>query len=351
MTLHALVVAVETYQDPKIPSVTYAENDATAFSTCIEGLGVSPGNLTLLTNSTATKTAIESKLRTLTKYLQEGDEFFLYYAGHGFSQAGKNYILCHDTTSSSSTEAALTSIPLDSVFDLIRHSRCKRVSLFLDSCHSGLEIDGGMRSFTSKMTDEEFKDFCGQSEYYVAFSACSTDEVSYSTPMLKHGVWTYHLIQALSGNAPSALERNHFVTSSSLQNYVSLEVPRKLRDVRTDKAVQTPTCWGNLSREFIVANLEDVMAAQRARKRGGNQIKDTILQHTSVGSVRSLSGFKKNHKVPDSICFATRSFVQTIGANEASDIVDSIHEKLKKKIKYKRKELKIALSPKIRTTG
>ena len=340
MALHALVIAAEKYNDPKIKPVLFAEQDAAAFAEAVEALGAVPANVTVLTNSMATKTTIESKLRTITRYLEEADEFFLYYAGHGVSVAGKNYLVCNDSVPIAG-EIPYTCVELSGVLSQIRASKCKQVSLFLDACHSGVEIDEEMRSLVSVMTDEEFKDFCGESEHYVAFSACSTNERSYSSRVLKHGIWTHHLVQALTGVAPSALNRERFVTASSLQNYLSAEVPRTVRETRTDKSVQTPTCWGNLSREFIVADLRDLLSAKSAARKSVAQITDTIMQHTSIGAVRSLSGFQRRHTVPDSVNHVTRAFVQGIGTEEADGFIDEIHSKLKSKIRYKRRDLKI----------
>lgn len=343
MSRYVLSIAVEEYQDSRISPVYYAENDASEFSESLKSIGLNPKSTELLLSSKATKTAIESKLRTITKYLTEEDELFLYYAGHGFAQAGKNYITCHDTINSA-MEIAFTSVSLNYIFNVIRESACQKVMLFFDSCHSGLQISDDMRSLFSEMTDDEYKDFCQESEYYIAFSSCASDELSYPSTKLKHGVWTYHLVQALKGSAPSALVRNRFVTSSSLQNYLSAEVPRLLRQIRTDKAVQTPTCWGNMSREFIVADLKDVINARKAKassKGSLNAIKDTLIRSRQVGAVRSLKGFKKHHKVPTDINHATRGFVQNVGTEDVRDMVEATHAKLKSKLKYMRRDLKV----------
>ena len=48
-----------------------------------------------------------------------------------------------------------------------------------------------------------------------------------------HGIWTFHLIQALQGDAERAIDRERFITGDSLKNYLSLAVPIYIRDHTT----------------------------------------------------------------------------------------------------------------------
>ena len=61
------------------------------------------------------------------------------------------------------------------------------------------------------MTDEEFKDFFKDSEYHIAFASCQIDQYSYSSNILKHGIWSYYIIEALKGESPDALEKKRFI--------------------------------------------------------------------------------------------------------------------------------------------
>src|SRR5260370_1574 len=91
----ALVVAVEKYSHKTIPIVDYAEADAKGFASAIALHGYQ--TYELVPSSKATKSTIESNLRRQLKRLAADDEFIFYYAGHGFSKNGQNYITAHDT--------------------------------------------------------------------------------------------------------------------------------------------------------------------------------------------------------------------------------------------------------------
>jgi hypothetical protein len=55
-----------------------------------------------------------------------------------------------------------------------------------------------------------------------------------------HGIWTYHLILALQGDAEGALDRNRFITGESLKNYLTVAVPAYIRTNTNIQAAQRP---------------------------------------------------------------------------------------------------------------
>ncbi len=59
----------------------------------------------------------------------------MFYAGHGFSKNGHNFITCYDTDPDDLEE---TSIKLKDLLDICGKSACKRIVFFLDSCESGI---------------------------------------------------------------------------------------------------------------------------------------------------------------------------------------------------------------------
>lgn len=330
----ALIVAVEHYSDPKIPRVEFAEADATAFGSAIRLHGYDDAK-TLL-SAKATKSSIESHLRRGIQRLTADDEFIFYYAGHGFSNNGHNFITCSDTDIS---DLDKTSVSLQEVFDLIEKSPCKRVAVFLDCCESGITRLTKRRGIYGAMSENELDEFFRGSEYRVCFSACKTAESSYPSTALKHGIWTYHLIEALSGDAPKALEKGHRLTAMSLQNYLSDTVPRTLRKAYSTPEVQTPWLYGGQSRDFQIADLADILAKRAEAKPGYEQLKRTLFREIESIHIKSLSGFGKNHHVPDYVSNSTKNFVESISADDVEELCDQVFDEIKKQFKYKRQDL------------
>ncbi len=91
----AILIAVEKYHDKRIKPVQFAEADAMGFAQALE-LGGTLDKIPLL-SAGATHSQIKSKVRQHVKTLTADDELILFYAGHGFSNKGHNYLTCHDT--------------------------------------------------------------------------------------------------------------------------------------------------------------------------------------------------------------------------------------------------------------
>ncbi|MFI8619317.1 caspase domain-containing protein, partial [Acidovorax sp. NPDC077693] len=285
----------------------------------------------------ATKTRIESEVRRVCKTVTEGDTLYFFYAGHGFSKNDKNYITCHDTVRK---DLAPTSIELQGLLKEFAKSKCRNIILFLDSCHSGLEIDDSMRSILSDLSDDDFRDFCRTAEHHQAFSACKPDEQSRSAPYLKHGIWTYYVLEALNGRDKSALERGKFLTASSLQAYLSNSVPKSPYLPTGD--LQTPMAWGNKTREFIIADFTEIFAEQDAAARIGlGKFKGISMQGRVIGLIKKLSGFKSSNKVPAAVNATTRGFVRSVASDEIDQRVQELADALRASFGYKRKELRV----------
>jgi uncharacterized caspase-like protein len=331
----AIVIAVEHYRDSRIDKVEYAKADAEGLA---DALGLHEYEIQeKLIDADATKSSMESHLRRGLKRLRPDDEFVLYYAGHGFSKNDHNFLTCHDTDPD---DLEATSVSLQQVLELIDKSPCERIALFLDSCESGITKISKGRALYSSMSAAELDEFFRDAQYRACFSACKTSESSYSTAALNHGIWTYHLIEALSGNAPEALATRHRLTATSLQNYLSKAVPKTLRKVRRTPDVQTPWRYGGESQDFQIADLTKLIQEREQAKPGAEQIKRILFRETDSVQIRSLSGFsKKFHHVPDNVSHSTKGFVEKISTGEIEERMNGVFESIKKNMNYKRSDV------------
>ena len=342
MSKYSIIIAIEKYRDKRIPNLSFIEADGKAFKNVLLKQGHSKSNIIYLLNEDATKTTIEFELRNTLKRLNDNDEFVFFYSGHGFSTNDHNYITSYDSRKG---DLVNTSISLQYIFNLINKCNSKKIVLFLDSCHSGLPIDETMKDITSSMTDEELIEFFNKSKYTIGFASCRTDEVSYTSPALSHSIWTYHLIQALNGDEPKIIKNNKYILASSLQDYLSEIVPKSVVKYRTT-GMQTPVMFGNLSRNFIIADLTKIIEEKRKKKLTSSiKLDRALFSYDNIGTIKTLSGFiKKNHKVPDYNSNSTERFVKDIASNEIKDIVDSTIDRIKNSFNYKRKEIVRELS-------
>ena len=251
----SIYVAVENYDSKQIEDVKYADADVRELATVLEQHGFGPPDRELLIGGAATKTAIESVLRTTLRRLTKDDTLYLFYAGHGFSNVGESYLTCHDTRLS---DLEQTSIPVKWILRQLQDSNCQRIAMFLDACSTVLLANEELRSSYGSLNDAELEGFFGSAEQRVCFTACEAGERSHPDSELKHRIWTYHVIQAFDGQNQTALQGQR-LTASSLQNYLSVAVPAALQKT-APSAVQTPRKYGAFAGEFPLADLEEVFA-------------------------------------------------------------------------------------------
>lgn len=60
--------------------------------------------------------------------------------------------------------------------------------------------------------------------HYATFLSCQSGQSSYSSDNLKNGVWTYHLVEGISGNIPEVIKANKYITDRLLSDYLSTNV-------------------------------------------------------------------------------------------------------------------------------
>lgn len=338
----ALAIAVEQYHDGKFPPVSFAKNDAAEFSEVLKAIGYRPENIILLADNDATKARIDSALRRVTAQLQPDDKLCVYYAGHGYSEGGVNYLTCYDTVWS---DKAATSLPTKEVYEYLSASKSRHVVMFLDCCHAGLASEPDERGLVDDLSEAELKAFFAASEYQVCFSACRAHEKSHPSTKVRHGIWTHCLLRALRGEAPEALVRGQFVTSNSLQNFLNSAVPLALREAYADMRMQTPVAFGGLTNEFMIADVGPALEARRiAAAPNAPHLRRATFSRTQNGRVKSLSGFKKHHRVPDEATDYTNGWIHTIGAEDLAEKMSALCDRLREQFKFKRAEMKVDVS-------
>jgi hypothetical protein len=340
---HAIIIAVERYHEGKFTQVFYAENDASAFSAAIEALGFPRDRQTILVNADATKARIDSALRRVTQHLVQDDVLYVYYAGHGFSDAGTNYLTCYDSVW---RDLSRTSLPTQDVFRYLRESTSRRVAVFLDCCHSGIQPDLSERGMLDHLNNEELTAFFARSEYHVCFCSCRDDQKSHPITALKHGAWTASLLKALRGEAKEAFARENIVTAASLQNFLSDDVPRALRRAYQDIRAQTPLLYGHVTSDFMVADVTPAVNARRAAAQPvSRELRRAVLGALRNSTIKGLTGFRKGvHHVPRAADARADAFVHSVGDADLRSEVEAVHARIKEQFRYKRKDVEVELA-------
>lgn len=334
----AIAVAVENYSDRRIKSVDYAAADATEFARSLEQHGFAPVDQLILIDSAATKSVLESKLHARISSLAANDVLSVYCVSRGFADHGRNFIACHDTVMS---DLAGTSLSMEWLCGQFQESACQKIVLFLDVREDVPLAPAKGKTREIDLAENALIEFFQGTTRHLCFAACQLGQSSRSHGTLKHGIWTSHLIQALNGDAPLALDKTNRLTAASLQNFLKSEVPRSVRNLFTGTQVQTPAVYGTLSSDFLIANLDPILAARRgASDPSQQQLRSVRLFHEQKMPVKSLSGFCKGNFIPDRINDAAESFLAKIAEKDVEVEIDQVHEDLKSVFKFKRRDTK-----------
>lgn len=330
----AFLLSAGSYSDEALPNRSHTDADANALSRALEALGFAREHQVLLTGALATRTAAESKLRRLKSALGPGDSLYVFYAGHAFRHDGQSYLTCAD---SQADDLPATSLPLRAVLDVLTAAgNDGRAVLFLDASGEGLPDDADV---TPGLEETDLRDFSAAGNA-VCFTSCGRGEESCSSGRLKHGIWAYYLGEALGGNAPLALEDGRLLTARSLQAHLVAEVERTLRKTFQDARAQTPCLYAPEGRRFVIADVSPVLAG-----REGNadpryqQLKRGSLHTETAAKVKSLSGFRRFHHVPEHVTPWARQFVAEIAAEDIKSDVDAVYSAIRENLGYKRRDV------------
>lgn len=230
-TLWAVVIGVSRYRG-RIPALKYADRDAQAFHEyLVTHLGIPRDNLTLLVNEQATLTTLKRVLGTeLRRKAAEKDTVVIFFAGHGAPEADagsadddglEKYLVPHDADPA---DLYTTALPMREIEAILGRLASERVVFIADACYSGASAGrtfatAGRRAFVS----DTFLTRLARGRGRVVLTASRASEVSEERDLLRHGVFTYYLLEGLRGAADT--DRDGYVTVDEAYAYVSRTVP------------------------------------------------------------------------------------------------------------------------------
>jgi len=227
----AAVIGIDNYQN--VRHLKYAAKDARSFyDHLVKNTQIPEENITLLVNQEATLMRLRSILGThLKRKAGKEDMVIIYFAGHGASEKDamspdgdglEKYLLPYDANPNDLYASALPMSEVSRVFNRIRSERL----IFLgDACYSG--ASGGrtisLAGIRSNISDA-FLDRIARGKGRVILTASGPNEVSVEDDGLKHGVFTYFLLEGLRGMAD--MDRDGVITVDEIYGYVSKKVPQ-----------------------------------------------------------------------------------------------------------------------------
>jgi hypothetical protein len=343
----AIIIAIEDYRFAKgatgIVPVKFARNDATKFKKLLlEEFEIPEDNIIIWLDKDANKSALEDELKYQIRQLKSSDRFIFYYSGHGFYQNSNNKLTCWDThpTNLNGTTVSLKEILLDP----LDQSECEQSLIFLDCCSTNLTESLTGRDLISNFNDREFEVFVKSKNYHAIFMSCSPGEKSYPSELLQHGIWTYHLIEALKGNIPDAIIKDIYITDNSLKNYLSAAIPKFITEKTTHRDTQRPYSKINASNDFLIREIpitEDEINDELPNLK--LKFDKALFRKIVFVPIKRGKGFLRGHFAPDKVSPSGNSFIQRVFEENLKDEIQTIYENTKGILSLRKKQISVAV--------
>ncbi len=206
----ALVVGISRFTDSSIPKLNYTTADANSFATELTdpAIGRFPAShVHVLTDEQATTRNIKEGLNWIARHAGSNDLVVIYVATHGTPRTmdtagGANYLVTYDTEvyqAGNFDEDAMfaTAYPMVELANAVAtRMKALRTAVILDTCYSGGSMQGAT-ALANKGPSSQMLNRMTEGTGRIVMSASQVDEESLESPALKHGYFTYFLLQAL----------------------------------------------------------------------------------------------------------------------------------------------------------
>ena len=208
----ALVVGVSQFKNPRL-NLKFTRNDAQSIADFLRD----PANgkfradhVRFIADAEATAVNIRAGLNWLVRSAGVDDMAVVYIATHGTAReqdaAGASYIVAYDTDVESLDGLYSTAIPMVEITTVIRtRIKALKVAVILDTCHSqgALAQTITVPQSLNTQTLDRIKEGTGR----VILAASRTEESSYESAKLGHGLFTYYLLQGLKQQKDTPLDK------------------------------------------------------------------------------------------------------------------------------------------------
>jgi hypothetical protein len=269
----AIIVGISKYK--YVQPLTYADKDAELFRDYLKspaGGSVKDENLFCLLNEKALNSNFWGKgfqwLRA--KNLQKGDRLFIYLAGHGDAiDADQFFFLGYDCNPAGDKNNYLVSgtIQLYNLKKKIAAETQKGVDVFfiMDACRSN-ELPGGSmgQNFLNTAVSEK-----KAGEIIMLATGAGQESLEDASIGTGHGLFTYYLVEGLSGAADSANSPDRNISFREIELYVEKKVPEIAQ--QQFKKTQDPYFYCPQSNDKIISIVDTTWLKKWLQKKQGGK--------------------------------------------------------------------------------
>jgi aromatic ring-opening dioxygenase LigB subunit len=228
--LWGLAIGVSRYDSTAV-DLKYAANDAVSLANFLkkqDGKLFSEVHFKTLVDEDVTRDSIIESISTHLGRAAPNDVVFIFLAGHGIKhrQSGSYYFVPYNADYESILSKGLRMSDFEEAVNILSDN-VNKVIIAMDTCHSGA-LQVGLRSLGG---GEDLSETLREASGRYILAAAKGGEESLEGDNFKlhekdtgHGVFTYTLIQAMSGKAN--YDGDDHISLNELFQYVAKQVPR-----------------------------------------------------------------------------------------------------------------------------
>jgi formylglycine-generating enzyme required for sulfatase activity len=213
----AVIIGVNAFLDPTIPSLRYCVADAHLVADkLVERCGYDPERILLMTDDQPKlhlrpfKINLQGQVQRWLLHAEPGDTVLVFFAGHGYLDDDRQHFLAPQDCQRGNL--GLTGLRTSELREMLRQCKATQKLLVLDCCHAGAKRDVAVGP-SSQELGTSFKLAKG----LITLSSCSERETSSEWEAKGHGLFTYFLAEGLAGSADE--NKDGLVDSDELYNY------------------------------------------------------------------------------------------------------------------------------------
>ncbi len=222
----AIVIGIEKYE--KGVSSPYSNLDAKYFTQYAKKIAKSQNVITLVDKKatrTESMTALVKHLRSKVK--KDETDVYIFFSGHGLAANEKDLYLM--TVDSDSDLLEYTALNRKEIIKLIAGFKPKSVTMFLDTCYSGVSRKGEQLVAAARPIRVKVTDDLDIPNNFNIFSASQATQISSGMDKAKQGIFSYYLMKGLEGNADNNKDRN--ITNEEMLKYLQSNVSQKALEI------------------------------------------------------------------------------------------------------------------------
>ncbi len=220
----AIIIGIQNYK--RVPNAEFANNDAREFSEyAIRALGIKPEKIKILLDDEADEVNIVKAFENWLPIQVNKDktDVYVFYSGHGLpSSDGKSlYFLPHGVDKELLSR---TAVAQSEIVAALAAAKPKSVTMFIDACYSGQTRGGDVLLADAKPVALKSEANVFPANFTV-ITASANDQISSSSPDLKHGIFSFYLMKGMEGEADA--DQDGKITVGEMQDYLSDKVSRQ----------------------------------------------------------------------------------------------------------------------------